>query len=180
MKKLAGDIIILHMCTKNHHHMMYGSWDTEWDRQIFLSFWGHFLPFYQPPSPNDPEIQNLKKKWKKCLEILFFYTYMRTINEDHMIYASWNTMSDRQKFLSFWAIFCLFSTLTIQKIEILKLKKASGDVIVLHMCTINDNHMIYGSWDMEHDKQNFLSFWTVFCPFTPQWTQKTKILKKIK
>ena len=25
MKNLAGDIIILHMCTKNHNHMMYGS-----------------------------------------------------------------------------------------------------------------------------------------------------------
>ena len=27
---------------------------------------------------------------------------------------------------------------------------------------------------MEHDGQNFLSFWTVFCPFTPT-TQKMKI-----
>ena len=25
MKNLAGDIIILHMCTKNHNHIMYGS-----------------------------------------------------------------------------------------------------------------------------------------------------------
>ena len=32
MENIAGDIIILHMCTKNHDHMMYGSWDTEWDR----------------------------------------------------------------------------------------------------------------------------------------------------
>ena len=30
------------------------------------------------------------------------------------------------------------------------------------MCAINNNHMIYGSWDMEHDKQNFLLFWTIF------------------
>ena len=27
MKKMPGDIIILHMCTKNYDHMMYGSWD---------------------------------------------------------------------------------------------------------------------------------------------------------
>ena len=33
----------------------------------------------------------------------------------------------------------------------------SGDII-LHMCTTNDDHMMYGSWDMEHDRQNFLSF----------------------
>ena len=48
------------------------------------------------------------------------------------------------------------------------------------MCTINDNHMMYGSWDMEHNKHNFLSFWTNFCPFTPFSTQKIKILKKWK
>ena len=27
MKKTIEDIIILHMCTKNYDHMMYGSWD---------------------------------------------------------------------------------------------------------------------------------------------------------
>ena len=25
-----------------------------------------------------------------------------------------------------------------------KLKKNPGDIIILHMCTINDNHMMYG------------------------------------
>ena len=38
------------------------------------------------------------------------------------------------------------------------------------MCTINDNHMMHGSWDMEHNKQIFFSFWTFFCPFTPLTT----------
>ena len=39
---------------------------------------------------------------------------------------------------------------------------------------------MYGSRDMEHDTQNILSFWTVFCPFTLLWIQKIKILKKRK
>ena len=26
-----------------------------------------------------------------------------------------------------------------------KLKKTPGDIIILHVCTINDNHMMYGS-----------------------------------
>ena len=64
--------------------IMYGSWDTEWGRQNFLSFWVIFCPFNTCPPPNDPENQHFeKKKWKKCLEILSFYTYMCTINEDH-------------------------------------------------------------------------------------------------
>ena len=112
-----------------------------------------------------------KKKWKKCLEILSFYTYMCTINEDHMIYGSWNIRCNRQKFSTFWAIFCLFSPLTTWKIKILTLKKTPGDIIILHISTINDNHMMYGSGDKEHSRYNFLSFWTVFCPFTPLWTQ---------
>ena len=40
-----------------------------------------------------------------------------------------------------------------------------GDIIILHMCTINDNNMRYGSWDIKCNRQNFLSFWTIFCPF---------------
>ena len=26
-----------------------------------------------------------------------------------------------------------------------KMKKITGDIIILHMCTINENHMMYGS-----------------------------------
>ena len=62
----------------------------------------------------------------------------------------------------------------------LKTKQTSGYTIILHMCTINDNHMIYGSWDIEHDRQNFLSFWTIFMSFYPLKTQKIKILKNWK
>ena len=60
------------------------------------------------------------------------------------------------------------------------MKKPPGDTITLHICTINGNHMMYGSWDIEHDRPNFLLFCTMFCPFTPQKTKKIKILKKWK
>ena len=58
------------------------------------------------------------------------------------------------------------------------MKETAGDTIILHMCNINDNHMMYGSWYMEHDKQNFLLFRTVFCSFTRLTTQKIKFKKK--
>ena len=44
---------------------------------------------------------------------------------------------------------------------------------------INDSHMMCGSSDMDCNRQNFLSFWTIFA-FTPLTTQKMKILKKWK
>ena len=56
-----------------------------------------------------------------------------------------------------------------------KMKKSLGDIIILHLSTTNDNHIVYGSWDMEFNRQNLLSFWTFFLPF--YW--KIKFLKKV-
>ena len=60
-----------------------------------------------------------------------------------------------------------------------KMKKTPGDIIILHKCTTNEN-MRYGYWDMKHDRENFLSFGAIFCPFTLLTTQKIKLLKKWK
>ena len=54
-------ISLFYTCTKNHNHMMYGSWDMECDRQNFFVIMDCFLPFY---FPMDPENQNLEKKKK--------------------------------------------------------------------------------------------------------------------
>ena len=40
--------------------------------------------------------------------------------------------------------------------------------------------MWYGSWDIEWDRQNFLPFWAIFCPFTLLTTWIIIILKKWK
>ena len=94
-----------------------------------------------------------------------------------IIYGSRNIKCDRQKFLSFWAIFCPFSPLTTWKIKILTMKKTPGDIFTLHICTINNNHTMYGSWDMKRNRRNFLLLWIVFCPLL---IQKIQILKKWK
>ena len=60
-----------------------------------------------------------------------------------------------------------------------KIKKNPGDIIILKLCTTNDDHIMYGLWDIKRTKQIFLSFWAIFCPFTPLTTQKIK-LKKMK
>ena len=50
--------------------------------------------------------------------------------------------------------------LTTQKTKILKskMKKASGDVIILNLCSKKHNQIMYAFSDMECDRQNFLSF----------------------
>ena len=40
--------------------------------------------------------------------------------------------------------------------------------------------MVHGSWDVKHDGQNFLTFWTIFCPFNPKTTQKNQHFEKLK
>ena len=61
------------------------------------------------------------------------------------------------------------------------MKKTLWDIIILHMCTINENHMMYDYWTIHHKvtiqpyvwflrygvQHNFFSFWTIFCSFTP-------------
>ena len=67
-----------------------------------------------------------------------------------------------------------FDPLITQKIKILKKwKKAPGDVIILHMCTINDNMIM--APEMWSATDNFLS-----CPFTPQQPIKSKFRKNLK
>ena len=80
-------------------------------------------------------------------------------------------------FCHFGPFFCPFTPIALLILK--KMKKPPGDIIILHICTINDNHMMYGSWDIKHDRLNFLSVWTIFCPFTPLRAKKIKIFKKI-
>ena len=80
----------------------------------------------------------------------------------------------------FETLFDLLFPLATQTIKILKKrKKNSGDLIILHKRTINYNYVMYGSWDMRCDRI-FLSFWAIFCPFSPLTTQTIKTLKKWK
>ena len=45
------------------------------------------------------------------------------------------------------------------------MKKTHEDIIILHKYTINDNHMMYGSWNMKCDGQNFFVILDRFLPF---------------
>ena len=124
----------------------------------------------------DLENLNFEKMKKTPEDIIILQMY--TINGSHMMYVSWNMESNRQKFFLILDHFLHFYPPNTPKKSKSwkKKKKPSGDIIILHMCTINDSHMMYGSWDMEWNGQNFLSFCTVFCPFTPLTTQNIVIL----
>ena len=60
-------------------------------------------------------------------------------------------------------------------------EKTPGDIIILHKCTKNHDHILYCPWDTAHDTCNCCySFWVFFTPFTLLTAQKTKFQKNEK
>ena len=71
-----------------------------------------------------------------------------------------------------------FFALKPRKIIILKKWDILLEIWPFYTCVPQMTIMMYGSRDTEHERQNFLSFWAIFCPFSPLTTCKIKILKK--
>ena len=69
MTKASAEIIILHMCTKYHDHIMYASWDMECDRHNC-----HFEPFFPFFAPLMPKIKIWKKRKKKTISRYHYFT----------------------------------------------------------------------------------------------------------
>ena len=98
-----------------------------------------------------------------------------------MQYCSWDTARNRCNcYFSFWTVFCPFTPQQPEKWKFQNNEKNAWRWHLLHKCTKSYDHMVYCSWDMEHDRCNYFSFWDIFCPFTPLTAQKIKISKKWK
>ena len=178
IKKPAGDIIILHLCTTNDDHMMYGSWDIERGIENFFVILCYFLPFYHLTTRKTNVL-------KTPGDIIILH--MSSLSENHMMYDSWDIEHDRHNFVSFWTIFCPFThppnNPTNQKWNpppTPPAKKTSRDITISNKCTINANHIIYGSWDMKCNRQNLLFILRHFLPFYPPNTPKNENFKKMK
>ena len=64
-KGKPGGIIILHMCTKNHDHMLRYFWDIWCVMDVIVIFhFGLFLPFYPPNIPKNENFKKMKKRKK--------------------------------------------------------------------------------------------------------------------
>ena len=119
-----------------------------------FSHFGQFLP-----------LTLLTTQKIKILKFWHYHFHMSIINENHMMYDSWDMEHNRQNFFSFWTIFCPLHSFPPNNQEnqnFEKMKETPGDIIILHKCTINDNHTVYGSWDMKCTRQN--SFFTLGYP----------------
>ena len=133
----------------NHkwQNMTYGSWDVESNRQIF----SQFGPFFVLLLKNQFFLK--KKVWK--------YHQLTLVNHRWQSYDVW-FLRYKVQLAEFFVYFFLpfWCPLKTWKIKILiKLKKHFRlyhyRYYRLHRKCINENHMVYGSWDMECDRLNF-------------------------
>ena len=151
----------------NEHHMIYGFWNVRCNREKFLSFWVNFCPFGLLTT------QKIKiLKLKKSPGILSFYTFVPYMTIIWCMFPEIWSVKDRM-FLTFWTIFCPFTPPPLspsnnpKSQNFKKMKKLAEDIIIWYRCTINDNYMMYGSWDIERVRHNFLSFGPFYALLLP-------------
>ena len=58
------------------------------------------------------------------------------------------------------------------------MKKTPGGIIILNMSTINENHLMYDSWDMKCTRQDFFAILGYFLSFYPHNSPKNENFKK--
>ena len=114
---------------------------------------GSFLHFY----PLTTQKIKILKKQKKHLKMSWFYWGVPKITI--ISYCSWDMKCDRHNFLSFWPFLALLPHYWCRKLKFRKnIKKY---IILLPMGTINEDHMMYCSWDLRH-KRDFCHFGSFF------------------
>ena len=151
-----------HFTHVHHHHFThvyqnppsYELWFLKYgvrDNNFFVIL-GHFFCPFTPLTTWKIKILNKQKKHAK--------------NYNRITYASWDKECNRHNFLSFCAIFAILPHYWPQKLKFGKNVKKPWDIILLNMRTINEDHMMYDSWDIRYEGQSFLSIWAIFWTLT--------------
>ena len=177
LKKPPADIIILHICTINNNHMMYGSWGIERDRQNFFIL-DHLLPFY----PNRHYGPRKSKFWKnerntwRYHHFIKVYTKWQSYDVSFLRYQTWWTefFAILDHFLPF------YSPNNPKNQNFKKMKKKPWRYY--HFTHVYQKQQLYDVWFLRYGMWQtiVLSFWTIFYPFTLWKFQKIKILNKLK
>ena len=132
--------------------------------RIFVNL--DFYPFYQ-------KIKIVKNE-KIPGDIIILHMFNK--NDIHMMYGSWDMVHDREPFVFLDLFLPFYLTNNLKNQNFLKMKQVLGDIVILHKCTKNHDHMPYCPWNMECGGGNFyFSFWAIFSTFTPLTFQKIKI-----
>ena len=121
---------------------------------------GHFLPFYPPKNHKNQILKN------KLICGRYHFTHVCQKSQSYDVWFLRYGVRQTEFFVILGHFFPFF--LMILKINILKKKwKTCLEILsfFIYMCTINKDHMTYGSWNIRCDRQKFLSFLGHSLPF---------------
>ena len=141
--------------------MIYSSWDIE-QNILKLVILGYFLLFYPLKTLKIKILKNEKFCWRYH-HFKLVYQKSQSCELWFLRYRVWQT----EFFVILDSFLPFYPPMDPKNQNFKKMKKTSKDIIILYMCTINGSHMMCGSWDMECNEQNFLSFLDSFSPFYP-------------
>ena len=164
-------------CCRYHHFILMYQKPQSYETQKFLLLWTIFSSL--TPLPLTTLKIKILKNWKMHLEMSSLYTCVPKITIIWCELPEIWCITD-WIFSHFWPSFALLPLplpTSPENHNLEKTKRRSGYITILHKCIISSNDM-YGSWDMKCNRQNILSFWVIFCPFTPLTTQLSKNDKK--
>ena len=159
--KTPGDIIALHLCTKNLNYM------------IYRSILGHFLHFYPPKHQKS----KFWKKEKNCWRYHHFtHVYQKLQSLDVWIRSETDRFFCHSTDINFChsgSCFATFTPLKSYKIETLKTWKNTWRYYWFTQ--------VYHKWQSYHVWFQRYGTWRTFChfgffPFTSLTTQKIKLL----
>ena len=147
IKNLKKCLEIFFFTHVHHKWRLHDVWFLKYKaRQAeFFVILPHFLPFHCPLTTRKTKIL---KNWRNVTHVHYKW----------QSYGVWYLKygARRTKFFFILGHFLLFYPTNNDQNHIFeKMKKAPGDIIILQMCTTDNNYMMYGSWDMESDRRNF-------------------------
>ena len=123
---------------QNLNDIIYSPWDIE-QNKLKLVILAHFLPFTPLKTSKIKILKNEKTCWR--------YHHFTHVHQKSQT-CDVQLLRYGQKFLSFWSIFCLFTSppLMIPNIKILKkMKKMAGDIILLYI-HVHHKWRLYDIW----------------------------------
>ena len=123
-----------------HKQQSYDVWFLRYGvRQTkFFGILDHFLHFYLPNNPKNQNFETMKKSPENIIIL-----HMCIINDNHMMYGSWDMEHKGQNFLILGHFLPFYYPLNNPKNQIWKKRKKPGNIIIFHKCTINENHVIW-------------------------------------
>ena len=134
-------------------------------------YFDHFLSFSPFFCPNDSDNQNFEKMKKKKEKNTWRYYHFTHVYHKWQSYDIWFVRYGAQQteFFAFWTIFCSFTRPpnNPKKLKFGKNEKRSLKILLFYTCVPKMRIiwcMILEIWSLT---DRFLSFWTIFCPFTP-------------